>query len=130
LLSADIRTAGGTGKEIEKFMAPQAMFLFEVEESEDENKLPVTTVKCKGKMLRDSGLKVKNLVKPLIEAGGRHIIIDLSELESLDSSGLGVLVGLKVTAANKGPSRVDIINLSPRISELLKITNLTELFAN
>jgi anti-anti-sigma factor len=111
-------------------MAPLAMFFFEVEESEDEHKLPLTTVRCKGKMLRDSGLKIKNLVKPLIEAGGRHIVIDLTELESLDSSGLGALVGLKVSALNKGLCQLDITNLSPRISELLKITNLTSLFAN
>jgi anti-anti-sigma factor len=111
-------------------MAPQAIFHFEVEESEDEHQLPVTTVKCKGKMLRDSGARVKQVVKPLIEEGGRHIVIDLISLESLDSSGLGALVGLKVTAVNKGLCRLDIVNVSPRISELLRITNLTELFAN
>ncbi len=111
-------------------MAPQAIFHYEVEESEDEHKLPVTTIKCHGKMLRDNGAKIKQLIKPLIEAGGRRIIVDLTDLESLDSSGLGALVGLKVSAVNKGLCRLDIVNLSPRVSELLRITNLTELFSS
>ena len=42
--------------------------------------------------------------------------------------GLGALVGLKVSAINAGYCTLELKNLSKRIQELLRITNLTELF--
>jgi anti-anti-sigma factor len=54
-------------------------------------------------------------------------VIDCGELESLDSSGLGTLVGLKVSAINKGLVRLELVNLSSRVADLLKLTNLGEL---
>jgi len=57
-------------------------------------------------------------------------VIDCSDLQSLDSSGLGALVSLKVSAINKGLVTLELVNLSPRLSELLKLTSLTGLFAS
>jgi hypothetical protein len=39
------------------------------------------------------------------------------------------LVGLKVSAINKGLVKLELVNLSPRVSELLKLTSLTGWFA-
>jgi anti-anti-sigma factor len=69
------------------------------------------------------------VIKPLILQGGR-ILIDLTAVEHLDSSGLGTLVGLKASAVNAGYCRLELVNLTPRITELLRITKLTQLFSS
>jgi anti-sigma B factor antagonist len=108
-------------------MAPEPTFHFEVEKSEDEYKLPLTTIKCHGRLTSGATGPLKELVKSLLEIGGQHVVIDCGQLESMDSSGLGTLVGLKVTAINKGLSKLELVNLSPRVAELLKLTSLTDL---
>jgi anti-sigma B factor antagonist len=108
-------------------MALESSIHFDIEESEDEHHLPVTTIKCHGRLVSGNAKEIKDLVKPLIEAGGRRIVIDCGEMESLDSSGLGTLVGLKVSAINKGLVKLELVNLSPRVAQLLKLTNLGNL---
>jgi anti-anti-sigma factor len=50
-------------------------------------------------------------------------------LKYLDSLGLGALVGLKVSAMHKSFCKLELVNLSPRVRELLSLTKLTELFS-
>jgi anti-anti-sigma regulatory factor len=47
----------------------------------------------------------------------------------VDSSGLGTLVGLKVSAVGAGYCTLECANLSPRVQELLRLTKLTHLFS-
>lgn len=110
-------------------MALESSIHFDVEESQDEHHLPRTTIKCHGKLTSGNAKEIKDLVKPLIDAGGRSIIIDYGDLQSVDSSGLGALVGLKVSALNKGLVKLELVNLSPRVADLLKLTSLTDLFS-
>ena len=107
---------------------PETTFHYEVETSEDENKWKVTTITCHGRLVSDNADQIKELVKPLIAEGGR-IVLDFADLKYLDSLGLGALVGLKVSAINKGMCKLELVNLSPRVRELLSLTNLTELFS-
>ena len=115
--------------EIPKAMTVESGIHFDVEESVGEHGLPVTTIRCHGRLLSENSKQIKELVKPLIDAGGRRIIIDVGDLEHLDSSGLGALVSLKVSAINKGLVKLELVNLSPRVAELLRLTSLSELFA-
>jgi anti-anti-sigma factor len=108
---------------------PGASFHYEVEKPTDEIIGRVTTVKCHGRLTNESAGEIKEGVKPLILSGGR-IVIDCTDLSYLDSSGLGALVGLKVTAIREGCCRLELVNLSPRVQELLRLTNLTQLFAS
>jgi anti-anti-sigma factor len=103
---------------------------FDIEESLGRFGSRVTTIKCHGRLLCESAQEIRNLVKPLIQARRRRIVIDCSDLQSLDSSGLGALVSLKVSAFNKGLVKLELVNLSPRVSELLRLTRLTDLFAS
>jgi anti-anti-sigma factor len=48
----------------------------------------------------------------------------------VDSSGLGTLVGLKVSALKEGYCKLELFNLSPRVKELLRLSNLTQLFSS
>jgi anti-anti-sigma factor len=110
-------------------MTADSSFHYDVEESEDEYKLKVTKIKCHGRLTGEAGGQLKTLVAPLISDGGHHVVIDLTDLGYLDSSGLGALVGLKVSQINKGLGKLELVNLSPRVRELLTLTNLSELFS-
>jgi anti-sigma B factor antagonist len=110
---------------------PQAdSFRYEVEKSpDDQHGNKVTTIKCHGKLISENTNQIKELVKPMIPLGGR-IVIDLGDLSFLDSSGLGALVGLKVTAVKQGLVILDFVNMTPRVMELLRISNLVQTFAS
>jgi anti-anti-sigma factor len=75
----------------------------EVEKATHRDKLGnrVTTVKCRGRIISDTASQLKDTVQSLIPLGGR-IIVDFGDVSYLDSSGLGVLVSLKVSAINQG----------------------------
>jgi anti-anti-sigma factor len=109
--------------------APGATFHYEIEESEDDSKYITTTIKCHGKLISENTAEIRALVHPLIQRGGR-IVLDLTDLEYLDSSGLGALVGLKVSAINHGLCILELVNLTPRVKKLLSITNLLQLFSS
>jgi anti-anti-sigma factor len=110
-------------------MAPEALFQYEIEESEDQFKLNVVTIKCSGRLVNDTARDLRELVSPLIEKSGTRIVLDFSDLTFIDSAGLGALVGLKVSAIHKGLVKLELVNLTPRVLELLRVTRLTELFS-
>jgi anti-sigma B factor antagonist len=109
-------------------MSIEPSFHYEIAESEDENKWLTTTITCHGRLISENTTQVRELVAPLIARGG-HIILDFTDLDYLDSSGLGALVGLKVSAINKGLCKLELVNLTPRVKKLLSITNLLQLFS-
>ena len=108
---------------------PEAVFHYEVQTAPDEGSGPVTTVICHGRVVSETAAQLKEVVKPLIPLGGR-IVLDLTDLSYMDSSGLGALVGLKVSALREGYCKLELVNLSPRVKELLRISNLTQLFSS
>jgi anti-sigma B factor antagonist len=76
---------------------------------------------------------LKDLVKPRIascKAGqSLRIVIDFGDLAYMDSSGLGAVVGLKVSSLTRGDGcSLELVHLSPRVAELLRLANLTQLF--
>lgn len=110
--------------------APGTAFQYQVEEIRDEQRdFTVTTIKCHGKLTSDNADEIRKLVQPLIQRGGR-IALDFADLQYLDSSGLGAIVGLKVSAINRGLCVLELVNLTPRVKELLRITNLLQMFSS
>jgi anti-anti-sigma factor len=109
--------------------APGTSFQYDVEQTKDENDFTVTVVKCKGRLVGQSADEIRKVVQPLIERGGR-IALDFAEVDHLDSRALGAIVGLKVSAINKGLCVLMLRNLTPRVKQLLSITNLLELFSS
>ena len=107
---------------------PETSSHYEVERSEDETGWKTTTVTYHGRLVSDNAEEIRGLVKGLISEGG-HIVIDFADLKYLDSLGIGTLVGLKVSAINKGFCKLEFLNLTPRMRELLTIAGLTQLFS-
>jgi anti-anti-sigma factor len=85
-----------------------------------------TVVRCTGRLTAETSPHLKTEVKALLPHK-RRLILDLSELGYMDSSGLGTLVGLYISA--KGAKcEMQLLNLSPRIRELLSMTNVLSVF--
>ncbi|MBV9626203.1 MAG: STAS domain-containing protein [Acidobacteria bacterium] len=59
---------------------------------------------------------------------GKHLILELSNVESLDSAGLGELVLLHMQACAAG-CEVRMVAPSKRVQELLELTNVASLFS-
>ncbi len=108
---------------------PEPTFHYEVQKSGDDTTGPITTISCHGRLVSETSAQIKEVAKPLIPFGG-HIVLDLTDVSYLDSSGLGTLVGLKVSAIREGYCKLELVNLSPRVKELLRLSNLTQLFAS
>jgi anti-anti-sigma factor len=104
-------------------------FHYEIEETKDSNDFNVTVVKCQGKLTSQNSDEIRSVVQPLIQRGGR-IALDFANVESLDSSALGAIVGLKVSAISRGLCVLELKNLTPRVKQLLRITNLLQLFSS
>lgn len=109
--------------------APGDAFHYLIEESKNEHGFNVTTVKCKGRLISENADEIRKLVHPMILRGGL-IAVDFTDLEYLDSAGLGAIVGLKVSAISRGLCILELVNLTPRVKKLLTMTNLLQLFSS
>ena len=112
-------------------MPPTAPFHCDVEKAteKDEHGNVVTTVRCHGRLISGTTEKIKEVVRPLLSHHGRTIV-DLGDVSQLDSSGLGTLVALKASAVRQGLCILEFTNMTPRILELLRITNLMQMFTS
>lgn len=48
----------------------------------------------------------------------------------MDSTGFGTLEGLKASVINHGLCRLEFVEMTPRVLERLRLTNLTKLFVS
>ena len=93
-----------------------------------ERKGSTAIVHCHGRLYAGVCNNLYNTVHPLIP-NSKRIILDLTDLASVDSMGLGTLVRLYVSAKSGG-SCLELINLGKQVRELLGITNLLSLFGD
>jgi len=85
------------------------------------------TLICKGRFNLESAGVFRNEVKSLSPTH-RTVLADLSEVEAVDSSGLGSILGTYVSAKNDGCNLV-LVNVHPRVKDLLNITKLTSVLS-
>jgi anti-sigma B factor antagonist len=83
-------------------------------------------VVCSGRLIASVAPQFRAQISELIPKTQR-VVLDLSALSFMDSSGLGSLVSLYVTAQRAG-CRLELINLSRHVRELLGLTNLLSVF--
>lgn len=112
-------------------MASPATFHCDVEKAAEKDAAGnlVTTVRCHGRLISGTTEQIKEVMRPLLGQHGR-IIVDLGDVSQLDSSGLGTLVGLKASAVRQGLCILEFTNMTPRILELLRITNLMQILSS
>ena len=71
---------------------------------------------------------LRRAVDAEIRDGGRSLVINLTGIHSMDSSGLGELVALQ-NMVNRADGTVVLCQPSPQVSELLKISKLDTVFS-
>lgn len=69
--------------------------------------------------------KLREELIPLAEKGGNQIIINLSEVQYIDSTGLGIFVGV-LKATDASGSSLTLTGMTERIKRLFVITGLDE----
>jgi len=85
-----------------------------------------TFVRCSGKLVASSTGILQTEVRGRLP-GAKRIVLDLTDLGYMDSSGLGSIIGLYVSVKSAG-GRLEVINLSARVRQLFSITNVLSLF--
>jgi len=85
-----------------------------------------TVVQCRGSLTAERSDFLKREVKSRIPDKGR-MVLDLSEVSRMDSSGLGAIVALYLSARGRGCD-FDLINLNKQIRDLLAISKLLSVF--
>ncbi len=85
-----------------------------------------TIVACSGRLIASVAPEFRAQIGEVIRQSN-HVVLDFSALTQVDSSGLGALVSLYVTAQRSG-RRLELINLSRHVRELLGLTNLLSIF--
>ena len=68
-------------------------------------------------------MSIRNAVRDALESGMKKIILNLEEINYIDSSGVGELMSAYTAVANKG-GQLKLLHLTTRIRELLAITKL------
>ncbi|MGB7844145.1 MAG: STAS domain-containing protein [Candidatus Acidiferrum sp.] len=86
----------------------------------------VLVAECHGRLIFENSPALKDAVRERIP-GHKRVVIDLKNVPQVDSSGLGTVVGLYVSARTRG-CQLDIVNASQQIRELFSMTNLLSLF--
>jgi len=77
--------------------------------------------------LGESSSELHLNLRSLAAEGKRGVILNLERVNSIDSCGLGALVAGYTTFERSG-GRLKLINLSPKIAELITVTRLYLLF--
>ena len=88
----------------------------------------VTIVDLSGKItLGEGGLTLRDEVRKLLAAGQKKIVLNLGEVNYIDSSGLGELVSAYTAVKNTG-GELKLLNLTSKVRDLLVITKLVTVF--
>jgi anti-sigma B factor antagonist len=85
-----------------------------------------TIVRCTGKMTSSTTAQLQSTVRGLIPET-ECIVLDLTDVSYMDSSGLGAIVGLYLSAKRQHCA-LKLINLNQRLKELFRLTKLASVF--
>ena len=88
----------------------------------------VTIVDCSGRItLGEGSVILKDVVRELLSKGQKKILLNLGDVNYIDSSGIGELVSAFTTVRNQG-GELKLLNLTKKVHDLLQITELYTVF--
>ncbi|MGD0791430.1 MAG: STAS domain-containing protein [Terriglobales bacterium] len=88
----------------------------------------VTVVDISGRItLGEGNVILREIVRDLAEKGKKAIVLNLGEVQYIDSSGIGELVKAHTTIRNQG-GQLKLTNLNKRVHDLLQLTRLSAVF--
>jgi len=88
----------------------------------------VTIMDCSGRItLGEGSVILRDQVRELLTKGQKKILLNLGDVNYIDSSGIGELVSAYTTAKNQG-GELKLLNLTKKVHDLLQITKLYTVF--
>ncbi len=88
----------------------------------------VTVLDLSGRItLGEGSVQLRDAVRDLIGKGQKHILLNLEQVNYIDSSGLGELVSAYTTARNQ-EATLKLLKLTKKVHDLLQLTKLYTVF--
>jgi anti-sigma B factor antagonist len=88
----------------------------------------VSVVDLRGRItVAEGNIMLREIVTELVQHGNTRVLLNLQGVEYVDSAGLGELVRTHTTLQKEG-GQLKIVNLNPRVQELLNATRLNKVF--
>lgn len=88
----------------------------------------VTILDVRGRIVLGDELdQLRSAVRSLLDEGKKKIILNLAEVDYIDSSGVGELVGCFTTVRNAG-GELKLLNLTQKVHDVLHVTKLYTVF--
>ena len=88
----------------------------------------VTILDLSGKItLGDGDTLLKDKLHSLLHRGKKNILLNMSNVQYVDSAGLGMIVGAYTTVAREGGA-LKLVGVTKRLQDLLSITKLLTVF--
>ncbi len=88
----------------------------------------VTVIDAAGRITLGEGASAfRDMIRDLAAKGNKKLLVNLSEVSYIDSSGIGELVSGFTTVTNNG-GQLKLVGLSKRVKDLLQITKLYTVF--
>lgn len=88
----------------------------------------VEIISLQGKITIGAGdTQLREVISNAVNSGKNKILLDLSGVTTIDSSGIGELVGSYTTATNRG-GKLKLLHLPAKLNELLHVTQLITVF--
>jgi anti-sigma B factor antagonist len=88
----------------------------------------VEVIKLDGKITIGSGdSQLREVISNALNSGKNNILLDMSGVSTIDSSGIGELVGSYTTVTNRG-GKLKLLHLPAKLNELLHVTQLITVF--
>ena len=81
-----------------------------------------------GEMDVHTSQRLRDAVIELLGKGASHIVINLDNVEYIDSTGLGTLVGV-LKRMNEQKARLCLVSVNPLINKVFDITGLERIFS-
>jgi anti-sigma B factor antagonist len=87
----------------------------------------VSLVDVNGRLTSFESRAFQELIVGLLKDGQTNIVLNLTGLEYLDSSGIGELARSYMSVVKRGGA-MKVVGLAPRVEEILKVTQLYQVF--
>jgi anti-sigma B factor antagonist len=88
----------------------------------------VTIIDVSGKITIGVGdVQVRDAVHMALGSGARNLLLNLKNVTTIDSAGVGELVSAYTTVTNRG-GRLKLVNLPSKVNDILQITQLITVF--
>ena len=88
----------------------------------------ITIVDLSGRItLGEGSVILRDTVRDLVAKGNKNILLNLGDVNYIDSSGIGELVSAFTSVRNQG-GELKLLNLTKKVHDLLQITKLYTVF--